>query len=622
MAKALLGIAKPVSQAATKDYEKNFRFYFGLDHWPVNSSASKAYSDSTVPQTVRNYLFATVDHKASVVLSATPRLRAEPLDASSTLEQREVAASATRHELERCHWKDIRKDAYITGSINDLGIAMLRMEQDKLSGEYKTKWDVVDQRKLYFDPDAKRFYDCEYVIYEPELSMAKIRELFPDKADKINPRQSQTQGSMIRDNGKSRTNDEIINAPGREITVAENGQLSQRVAEVAYCWIRQDGLYEDTRKIVHKEAMVALECQDCGLRMEPGVSEGCPSCGGMNLMQVEIPEQSEEKTVIRREYPYGRLIITCQDVLLYDGPNNIELDCIFPFAVYTHYRDPRSIRGSSDLKLLKSNQNQADKNASRLFQAMALTGQGYLEYPAGEMGYQHASNELGTRIPVKPENSGKARWLTVQGYNVQLHSVADNSIFSDFQRISGQTDQAVSSMPSAPDSATEVKSRDSVRQSRLGSHLEEMNEFSSQMATMQWQAMCQYYVGPRPFMFSQNGSQFESVVLDVSMLPRNLRIRVEADADGMEKDKLAGQNLVMAMTSGVIPMMPDIALRCMGVSESLISEVMNRPEMMMFMQQTALAAMAGQGATPNGNPPAPPSGAGPQPQAPNSEGVN
>lgn len=623
MARALLAASKPSAQSATANYDKNFRYYFGLDHWPVNASASKAFSDTIVPQTVRNYLFATVDYKTSVVTDATPRLRAEPLDGFSTQEQREKAAQATRHDLERAHWNDIGEDLFITGSVNELGIAMLRMEQDKLSGEYKCAWDMVDQRRLYYDPSATRFYNCDYVNYEPEVSLAFIQQQWPEKAHKIQPKKTQPVGQHVTDNGRARTDAEIINAPGTELSIDDKGDIRQRVADVCYTWIKSDELFEDTRRTITREAMAAAECQDCMLRFEPGLTEACPNCGSVNIKTVEVPEAAEEYTVITRKYPFGRLIITCQDVLLYDGPSQIELDCIFPFVVYTHYRDPRKIRGSSDLLLLKSNQMQADKNASRLFQAMGLTGQGYLEIPTGEPGWQNATNELGTKIPTKPENMGKARWVTVGGYNVQLHSVADNTIFSDFQRISGQTDQAVSQMPSAPDSATEVKSRDSVKQSRMGRHLKNWTATLSQMATMHWQAMCQYYVGPRPFMFSENGSQFESVVLDVSQMPRNLRIRVEIDIDAAEKDKNLGQNLIAFIQSGGMesPYAP-VFLRLLGTPEAMVNELMSIQAMVMQQQQVmALAAMSGQGNSPNGTSPAPPVGAGPPQQAPKNEGA-
>lgn len=611
--------AKPAAQRATANYDKNFRYYFGLDHWPVNSSAAKAYSDATVPQTVCNYLFATIDYKTAVVTDATPRLRAEPLDGESLLEEREKAAQATRHDLERCRWQDIGEDLFITAAVNELGVSMIRMEQDKLSGEYKVAWDVIDQRRLYPDPAATRFYNCDYVIYEPEVSMSKIREYWPERAHLITPKKTDPIGSHVKDNGQARSYDEIIAAPGTELSIDDKGDIRNRVADVAYLWIRDDELYEDTKKVVARNAMTALECQDCMLRFSTDAGPPCPGCGGENVVQVEIPEESEEYTVVSRKNPFGRLIITCQDVLLYDGPPQIELDCIFPFAVYTYYRDPRKIRGSSDLLLLKSNQQQADKNASRLFQAMALTGQGFFEYPVGELGYQHASNEIGQKIPVRPENLGKSGWRTVQGYNFQGHAVAENMNFSAFQRVSGQTDQAVSQMPSAPDSATEVKSRDSVKQSRMGRHLKGWTETLSQMATMHWQAMVQYYVGPRPFMFTPNGSQFESVVLDVSQMPRNLRMRVEVDIDAMERDKNLGQNIIAFVQGGGMdsPYAKQL-LELLGAPEALIKEMIMTRDLFMQQQQMAIAAMSGQGAMPNGNSPSPPVGAGPQPRTPNS----
>jgi hypothetical protein len=149
-----------------------------------------------------------------------------------------------------------------------------------------------------------------------------------------------------------------------------------------------------------------------------------------------------------------------------------------------------------------------------------------------------------------------------------------------------------------------------------------MNEFSSSMATMQWQAMVQYYVGPRPFMFSVNGSQFESVVEDVSMLPRDIRIRVEADIDATEKDKNIGQNLMAFIQSGGMESpYAKFFLMTLGASEAQVNELMATQQMIM-QQQMAVAAMSGQGATTEGNSPAPPNGSGPQPQPPNNEGVN
>lgn len=610
--------ARPQAQKFLATYENDVKWWLGENHYPINSSMASAIKDAYKPKTVRNYTFATIDHKAAVVLDATPRLRAEPLDSSSTMQMREQASNAVRHELERCRWEEIREDVYLDASVCGLGIAMVRVEQDKLSGEYRGAIDCIDPRRFYPDPSATRLNKCQYVVYEPELDISQIKDLCdlygcPEKFEKIKPKKSDPIGTSTPSERVTRSNAEIIAAPGNEVAIDEKNNIRSRKASVSYVWVKDDSLSTEVKKVVLGDESEGLVCLDCGSTFS--IEEmGCPDCGSTNV--------SMEQEVTERAYPYGRLTVICQDVQLYDGPNPLEIDGVYPFAVYTHHRIKTRFHGYGDVALLKSNQQQADKNAAQLFLAMGLTGQGFFEYTAGEMGYQHVTNEPGQKVPVKPENAGKAHWVTPQGYNGNLHQIADNTIFGDFQRISGETDQAVSQMPSAPDSATEVKSRDSVRMSRMGRHLKRFNLACSDLASIYWQMMVQYYVGPRPFMFTQNGSQFESVVMDVSQLPRNIRIRVEADPEGMETDKLAGQNLVMAMQSGVIPMMPDIALRCMGVSESMIAEVMNRPEMMMFMQQQALAAMAGQGATTNGNPPAPPNGSGPQPRPSDSEGVN
>lgn len=521
------------------------------------------------------------------------------------MEQREVASNAVRHELERCNWHDLREDTYLTASIGKVGIAMVRTERDRLNGEYKVALDPADITRFYPDPSGSRLYDCEYVCYEPQLDMSKVRAIcdaygVPEKYKKIVPNASSSTGTMPTVS-RSRTDDEIVYAPGSEIALSSKNEIRTRKANVAFIWIKDDALSVEVKSTVDSkpEADADLTCTTCGMVYESDETPTCPECGSAEATYAEQTNM----------YPFGRLIVLCQEQVLYDGQNPLEIDCVFPFAAYVHYRIPGEFWGFSDLDLLKSNQMQADKTVSQLIDAMRLTSMGYLQIPAGEPAWANVTNEPGQKVPTRPENKDTTRWITPQGYNPQLHSIADNTIYSDFQRISGETDMAVSQAPSAPDSATEVKSRDTTRNQRIGRHLDAMNQFSSDLASLVWQVMVQYYVGPRPFMFSPNGSQFESVVLDVSTLPRNLRIRVEADIDAIEKDKLAGQNLVMAMQSGVIPMMPDILLRALGTPEPIINEIMNRPEMQMhlMMMQNQAAAMA-MGAPPPGQAAPQPSG--------------
>ncbi len=542
------------------------------------------------------------------MLDTTPRLRAEPLDGTSTMEQREIAANAIRHELERCRWDEVREDVYVTASVVSagFGVAQVTTEKDALTGQHKLALEVADIARFYPDPSASRMSKCRYVVYEPDVDASTIRELcnaygVPEKFGKIGFRETPTDGTMPSSPTRTRSEEELLTAPGTMIALSPDGKMKSRKAPVAFVWIDdKDSLIRETlsrtdaRDIPSDSEMV---CQACGEVYPFEGNDMCPACGS--------PEATFDME--SRQYPYGRLIVICQSQLLYDGPNPLEINdpWIFPFAVYVKGRVPGEFGGFSDQDLLKSNQMQADKNSSQAIDAMRVTGVGFLQVPAGEEGWANVTNEPGQKVKVRPENRDTARWITPQSYPVQLHSVVDGMIFSDFQRISGQPDMAVTNGGSAPDSATEVKSRDSTRNKRIGRELRAFNRFSSDLATLGWQVMVQHYVGPRPFMFSPNGSQFEAVMLDVSTLPRNLHIRVEADLDALEKDKLAGQNLVMAMQAGVIPMMPDLLLRALGTAEPVINEVMNRPEMqihMMQMQMQAAAMAAGGGMPPQGQP--------------------
>ena len=328
--------------------------------------------------------------------------------------------------------------------------------------------------------------------------------------------------------------------------------------------------------------------------------------------------QGEQSTTLYRKYPYGRLIVTCQDTLLYDGPAPLEIDCVFPFFPYSLYRVPNRFHGYGDVALLKSSQQQMDKNMAQLIDNMRLAV-GYLQVPKHEPAWNQVTNEPGQKVPTGIENASTAKWIAPQPINPQLHGMADEMMYRDFQRVSGEPDSSVGSLPTAPEGNASVQARESTRTSRIGKHLKDFNQTWSEVATALYQVMNQLYLGPRNYMVHHSDKSFEAVLIDVSMLPRGLRIRVEADIDSLEKDKLAGQNLVMAMQAGVLPMMPDVLLRSMGTPEAIINEVMQRPEVQMHLamqQQMALAGVAN-GATPEGASPGTAQPTGPNTGAPN-----
>jgi hypothetical protein len=278
--------------------------------------------------------------------------------------------------------------------------------------------------------------------------------------------------------------------------------------------------------------------------------------------------------------------------LLYDGENPYALDTVFPFAEYVHYYVPGKFWGFSDVALLKSAQMVADKNMAQALDAQRMTSMGYFEYPAEALAYAQRGNAPGQGFPVPVQYTGRARWLTPQGYNAQLHSMVDEINLRDFERMGGVSDVSTGTSPNAPTSGVEVQARQRAAATRIGMHLKRLNRYRGDLASLVWKVMNQYYVGPRTFMVQQPTGEQEAIAEDVSQLPPGVAVRVDADLDALEKDKLMGQNLTAAIQSGVLtdpkmrPFLP-MYLTSLGLSPTLVRQTIETVDQVAAMQAQA-----------------------------------
>ena len=615
-------MARPKAESFSRSFQKDLKYWLGEEHWPTVTSWRQVTSDQWKSKTVRNYTFATIDHKAAVLLDATPSLHVEPLDDAVSYDQRQQISACVKHELERLRWDDVTEDTLLNGAITGLGVVMCRTEQDKLSLQHKIALDIVDPGRFYPDPSASRLSECRYVCYEPELDMSRIKQYFPDKGHLVKSGASTITGQLPVSETRARTDDEIINAPGQEILYGKDGAITQRKANVAFVWIKDDSLTEDIQTRVLKDAIQIQDCPECGLKLDGGPEPDteCPVWGSEALSTIDLPAETEQNTVISRSFPFGRLIVYSGEVLLYDGPNPYEFPTVFPFAVYVHYRIPGRFQGYGDVALLKSSQMVADKNMAQLIDAMRLTANGPFEYPAEAEAYTNLGNAPGQLVPVGLPFIGKARYVTPQGYNIQLHETCDQANIRDFQRVSGVSDVSIGTSPSAPTSGVEVQARQRAAATRIGKHLKALNQFRGDLASLVWQIMNQYYVGPRTFMAQMPTSEFEAILVDCSTLPKYVAVRVDANVDAIEKDKLMGQNMMMLMTQPnpatgqpIVPPMLDLLLPAIGIDTVLAREIQDRVNQY-NMQQALLLQLQPpvppNAATPNGAPPAPRNGSG------------
>jgi hypothetical protein len=556
-------LARPKADSFTQNYENDLKYFLGENHWPAIKQWSAGTSDAWKNRSVRNYLHAVVSHKAATVLAVEPSLRVDPIGENVDLLTRQKIAAAVEDELNRLHWDEVREDAFMRGAPCGVGGFMIRLEEDKLSGEKKIALDEMDMRRFAPDPDYTRPHKWRFATYTPYLDKSIIKEFFPERGGMVKTSPQQVGKYTSTSEHRVRSEEEMIYAPGGEAVIGKDGSLSQRGADVCMVWVRDNTLAEELLKKTVSGPEILAKCPTCGAFMHADVGTGgeqdCASCGYSGPMQmVEKPEETEDYTVVSRAYPFGRFIAYSGDVLLCDRPNPLPIgpEDIYPFSFYVHRTVAGRFWGYGDVPLGKSIQMAIDKNAAQAIDALRMTFNGPFEYPAEAEAYTNLGNAPGQMVPVQLPYMNKAHYIRPDSTNIALFQTVEEILQRDLQRTLEVTDVTVGIAPSAPTSGVEVQARINAASTGTGAHLKRLTRFDSNLATKCWQIMCKAYVAPKTVMMRGPTSDFEAVELSMTELPRNVRIRVDANLNASSKDENMAQNLVQVLSNPSIVQSP------------------------------------------------------------------
>jgi DNA-directed RNA polymerase subunit RPC12/RpoP len=575
--RALAEAARSAAYPFTRTFKNNWDFLIGKDHWRIPATAAAMALDEWTCKSVRNYLFAVVDDKAASVSAGDPSVIVEPMDEKTTYYQRLLISSAIEHELKRLNARKVARNVYLWGSACGIGVSMMTTKPDPVTGSMGIKLTAIDPSEFFPDPSADSLETCRYVVWEPLLDMSVIRELFESKAAYVKPEFQSVSGQPSGITYKpSSTDDNLIYGPAHEFVVDSGSMLKIRKARTCFIWIRdEDSLIRELRQTVLRQGTEGYKCSECGVVHEDGSTDyeltadhACPMCGG-DLSRVEIPSDVRNEFVMRRKYPFGRLIVYSGATLLYDGPNPHEIDQVFPFAVYPHYDVPSgSFWKVGDVSLLRSVQGVADVTMGQVVDYVRLAANGPIIVPIGEPAFIKLGNAPNQIIPMKPQNCSLPRYMTPTNFNVQAVDLLERMLQRDFQVVSGRTDP-VAGMPSAfPLSSEQAVGQQQSFSSRIGAHRRRMDDYESTVASIVWQLMQQHYEDPMTVGVTMPNSELQSVQMEVQTLPRDVRVRVSTSLEKMHADKNVGQNLTMMLQSGIIP--PQVAQTMLDVFLPLV----------------------------------------------------
>ncbi len=534
IARCLSLAAENASKPFTSSFAENRNYARGENHWPTPTNQFHMTRDQWKAKTIRNRLYQALDQMASMVLDATPNVHAEPISDDVTTEQLEEAQKVVRAELKRLNWAELREDVFKEGAINGKAFAHIYTVRDKLADAMdvqavEIRAELADSTRCHPDPTATRLSNCRYFRYNPNLDYSRALDSFEDARAKLKPQVGKPMATFGQDDAISqgRTVDEMINGPAGDMVIGKDGVVKACKVDVSMLWIRDDTIYE--------EAKYSWD---------------------------QYGNQAKDSTDYSRAFPYGRLIATSGEYLLFDGENPYDLTDIFPFAEFSYDPWPDRFWGPGIVAMNKSSQMVADKTMAMALDAARKNMFGNLEVPAGADGYYSKGNAPDEIVVVPPELSGMAHVVKPDNVNMQLLSFIDETNRRDFGEQIGVSDVLTGAAPVTATSGKELEARARLASTRPGRRLKRMNAFDTDFANKLFQIMRKAYVGERDFTADGLNGELETIKSDVSMLPPGIFIRIEADPDEIENDALEGQNVQALVASGalfepkMIPMMP------------------------------------------------------------------
>jgi hypothetical protein len=447
---------------------------------------------------------------------------------------------------------------------------------DKLTGDMAIELLPINADEFFIDPSADDPRDprCRYVVWEPTLDMSEVRQISRTKAHNVSA-EYQTVSSETSNYtyNSGNTDENLIYGTAGEFLVDTNSKLQARRAKVCFVWIRDtDTLIEELQETVLQEPTDGLECISCGL-MYPATEEleadsPCPTCGG-DMEAATIPAKTKHDRVVRRAYPYGRLIVYSGKTLLFDGPNELEIEGVFPFMAYRHYEVPGVFYGYGDVTLLKSSQMIADKTIGQVVDYVRLAANGPIVVPMGEPAWTKLGNAPNQVMPMKPQNCNLVRYMSPQNFNVQAVDLLERMTQRDFQIVSGFSDPVAGIVSQFPMSSEQSQMQGQTFSTRTMAHRRLFDEFQSECASVCWQLMKQFYTDPMRVRVEMPNTELKSVEVAVQQLPQNVNVRVTASLEKTLQDKNLGQNLAGLVSAGLVPPDPDLILpKIIGDSET------------------------------------------------------
>jgi len=604
--RALYKQAKTKTAEFRQNFERDWKFLLGENHNPVPKNTQAAQRIKGRNQGVRNWLYATCDQKAQMILGPKPKYTAIPYGAPVDFTQRWKVQEAIEDLHRRVRAEEFDEDCVWDGMATGKGYTQILVKKDPRSGMPSFALEALDPSRVYWNPDeGSRIADLDILHVEKWLTAAKCREIF-NQVDpqtgvpawmKIKFRSVPITSPDNRKDYRSRTDQEILAGGGYTFQYNAKGQLCELGADICFTWVRNEEIENEiTERLVSGERD-GYSCASCGdifdaPHLEPpdtevGMEESipatpqCPTCGSEALAPVRIPATVDRTLTGKKfKYPYGILKVHCEDGMLWEGSNPDKIDCVFPVFEYHHRRVNRRFAGYGEVGMLRTAQVNANKNMQQLMDYLRTSVNGLLEYPNRVPTYAALSNQPNAKIGLPIPLIGLARYLPAAPFNIQAFVTAEETIRRDFQEMGGITDVVYGLAPTSPTSGKEVVARRDAATTRVDGHTRRLAQYRSARGTALHQLAWQHLTLPSYFPVRNSAGDPDMVLMAYRTLPRNMKIAVSADLEDAQRSELTTQAIQTLMQQGILPPALDLLLPTMGLKTWEAQTLMDRANLM------------------------------------------
>lgn len=551
--KALRDSSRAFTSEFMKESEDAWLYAIGEKRFPSPQNQAAKQQAKHLSRTVRNGMYSMMDHRVSFVTDAEPKITIKALQEISEGERRELE-SILASELDRLHWQEDNLNCAWDSEVTKVGYVFFYAEDDPLTGEKKICTRIPDPSRVYVNKQATSIRDARYMVMEEDISLAEIRRLWPDQADEVKAKDAKPLGmGADAEVYHAKTDDELVLLPGNEFIVSKDGKVVDQSATVTWAWERNPETRAIWEESTNESEEPGYECMACGQLFIADDSE-CPTCASTDASEVSIPPGKGRRKFKEKVYPYGRCLIGIpeQNIIFFDGENELPLERVFPFARLSCYKKSRSYYGQSTYDMLKSNQKARDQIAGLLQDHLRHNAHPTMEIPeSASEGWQMAGNGPSARAIVPDEVTGQARIMSSAQFDYQGWQLADRMLQADAEEITG-VDEILKGGGPGPESGEAIKVRQVARSKRISGTLKRYNEYATDYAAIVMELMTKLYVTPRTFTVRGPNNELSAITATLASLPYQVVVQVSADPDKAQTDRLQGQNLSQFILSGAL----------------------------------------------------------------------